>query len=89
LSSNEDEISRKITTAKDGESNEKGDSILLRSGSPKCSCPSVPRDHFASHGAKRCLWQLGLPNVFHHLCQKMGFYPQGDLKDCTYSSGGK
>ena len=70
LSSNGDDISRMISTAKDEESHEKGDSSLLRSASPECSwslsskgciLPGVePKDICGSWGCQ---------NVFHHLCQ--------------------
>ena len=77
LSSNEDEIFRMITTAKEKESNEKGDSSLLRSASPKCSwslsskgcvLPGMePKDVCGSWGCQ---------NVFYHLCQtEWEFFP--------------
>ena len=58
--------------------------------------PQFQGMYFALRGAKRCLWQLGLPTCFSSLVpNRMGIfpyrldYPEGDPKDCMYDSGGK
>ena len=97
LTTNEDEIARAITTASDKESNVKGNRDQLRSSYPKCSWSISCKGCILPGIDPKVVCSIeGCKNVFHPLCQtEWEFFqyhlecPQGDLKDCTYDSGGK
>ena len=71
LSSNEDEISRKINNSNDEESREKGDSSLLKSASPECSW-SLSSKGCILPGAwsQKMFVAVGVANMFFITCAK-------------------